>query len=753
MPDITSANQKNIVQKAASKSTMMMDATIHGGTSSSDPVETLAASARFADFVATSADCYFFRMSPTSARNSFQHRSFFERLCHVSFLAAALFSSSSLTTTVAAFTVLPCTTSSPPRKRPPRVLQEFEMSRRTRLQVTASASANTTEQMRSSDVVAYTPEKDHDEEEDLLEDDDDDDALLEAVTSDELADLCGQLRLSPVGTKAQLLQRLRHHAHEQIQLEKRRLADRIRRVEAGDNGGTGEEDMDAPQHSKERHEIVGESFGPSVDDDEDDEDDDVVFYFPLPTPPQRQQPTVPSQTSSATPKVKARPLTRAALTAPPPPEHPNENGERVVTVYASADHNDLTGVAAAQPGQSSSLLDSLGAVASAGSSPGVEPWEQSQQGDLSAQEVERATEAVTELVQCLLAMSGAPAFVAMGVGDDDDDEEDEAEVELAFRSLPRPSEFVGFQPAKVPSALLTASSKALRTRRGQVLQDVLRKVELQAIGHDGLAGDNADRGGGHYREVAKVRAFLEGYRRAEVRRLARETAALLLDKLVLEGVEGLDTALASMTRSGDEASDHAGELNDSLLSYLGDAIRQQEQKVATEQAATRSRTPLPTQASGDLPEAPDALASLWTVESEDGSRVESIDPNNPKVKQALLDEYSQSEVDGTRDPHEGPKSPSEQLLWLLKLLRQRMEAEAAFSPDEKGRNLRLLAYALRVTGRDECEQLILKETGSALDVSVVCLFAGLVVAYVIGASPHGLTASSFRTLSSLSVAH
>jgi hypothetical protein len=143
-------------------------------------------------------------------------------------------------------------------------------------------------------------------------------------------------------------------------------------------------------------------------------------------------------------------------------------------------------------------------------------------------------ETVTELVQCLLAMTGAPAFATMEQDYDDDDDDDDCyeesdENHKAPRLLARPTEFVGFQPAKVPTQLLAASSKALRTRRGQVLQEVLRQFELQAIGQDGMAGDNIERGGGHYREVSKVRAFLEGYRRAEVRRIARETASFLLE--------------------------------------------------------------------------------------------------------------------------------------------------------------------------------------------------------------------------------
>ena len=56
--------------------------------------------------------------------------------------------------------------------------------------------------------------------------------------------------------------------------------------------------------------------------------------------------------------------------------------------------------------------------------------------------------------------------------------------------------------------------------------------ELQAIGHDGMAADDVSKGGGHFREVEKVSSFLEGFRKAEERRVARETSTMLLDRLV-----------------------------------------------------------------------------------------------------------------------------------------------------------------------------------------------------------------------------
>jgi hypothetical protein len=330
-----------------------------------------------------------------------------------------------------------------------------------------------------------------------------------------------------------------------------------------------------------------------------------------------------------------------------------------------------------------------------------QPWDMDQSSTRSGateQEIDQAKGQVIELVQALLAMSGAPAF--RGFAED-------------LESLPTfeaPRDFVGFNPGQVSTELLTSSSQALRTGRGQVLQDVLREFEMQGIGQDGMAGDKIEAGGGHYREVTKVRAFLEGYRRAEVRRLARETTALLLDKLVVEGVGGLDLTLATMTRSSDDTSDYAGELNDSLLDYLNDAIRQQEKKV--DQMVNAKMDLLA--ADPSVHQEHDPVDGLWNVTTnEDGQRVESIDPNDPAVQQVLQEEYNRDEVLMEK---KGDSAP-EKLLLLLTLLRQRMKAEAAFAPDEKGRNLRLLAYCLQVSTGGEREQLIMNDIGNSLDVS------------------------------------
>jgi hypothetical protein len=532
-----------------------------------------------------------------------------------------------------------------------------------------------------------TKPNDNDVQQQEQQDAEADDDLLDTVTKAQLQDLCSQLDLKTTGTKLAMLQRLRQHASQQAELEHERTMARTQRVEEG---------SDDP---KQRYEIVDESDRDYAmeEEDEDEEDDDGFFYFNTPEPVNTTGTDTLTPLSSQTRKEHTIGTDGSAIAAPPPPVEPNEDGERVVQIYSTTDQNDLTGIQAAQPGQGGgdAMSNSAGAESTT-----PQPWDMDQSATRSGateQEMDQAKGQVIELCQALLAMSGAPAF--RGFAED-------------LESLPTfeaPKDFVGFNPGQVSTELLTSSSQALRTGRGQVLQDVLRDFEMQGIGQDGMAGDKIESGGGHYREVTKVRAFLEGYRRAEVRRLARETTALLLDKLVVEGVGGLDLTLATMTRSSDDTSDYAGELNDSLLDYLNDAIRQQEKKV--DQMVKAKMDALA--ADPSVHQEHDPVDGLWNVTTnEDGQRVESIDPNDPAVQQVLQEEYNRNEL---LTEKQGDSAP-EKLLLLLTLLRQRMEAEAKFAPDEKGRNLRLLAYCLQVSTDGEREQLIMNDIGNSLDV-------------------------------------
>eukprot|EP00536_Pseudo-nitzschia_multiseries_P007180 jgi/Psemu1/324640/estExt_fgenesh1_pg.C_1660003 len=480
--------------------------------------------------------------------------------------------------------------------------------------------------------------------------DDNDKELLRETEKSELVSLCEQFDLSPKGTKKELLLRLRAYADSKVEEERQRVKDRNRRIEEGG------------------------------------------------APP------------------------------PPPGIEPNENGERVVTVYSTTDQNDLTGVAAAQPGQAAANDPMTGPVVE----PDNTPWDfennqnnpnGNQKSEASSAELEAAKEEVTEIVQTLLSMTGAPGFV-QNDGNDDDDNEVLSSVGI-FRqqksstiggssSFEAPEGFVGFDPTKVPTDALTKASKSLRMGRGSVLQDVTREFELRAVGYDGAFGDDEKRGGGHYRQVSLVRSFLEGYRRAEVRRLARETATMLLDRLVQDGIEGLDNTLSVMTRVGDDTNQEAGELNDSLLDYLNDAIRQQERKVE-QMLDTVKKVEELERSVEEFDE--DELDKLWTVGDEDGTRIETFDPKDPKSKIALQDEYEKDHIERSLKLKKAmlPKSAQERLLLLLKLLRERVKIEAAFCQDEKSRNLRVLAYCLNLNSDELRKELIVKEFGSSLD--------------------------------------
>ena len=520
------------------------------------------------------------------------------------------------------------------------------------------------------------------------DDDMDDETLLKKTPKKQLVELCEQFGLSTKGTKTVMLQRLREYAQEQAENERQRLLKRRKTVEEG----TGDE--------REKFEIVEDS----VVDVGDDEEEEIFFYYESKVPDGDDD---KKNAKDKKKKVSPKQVTSSQgfVTAPPPPDiEPDENGERVVTVYSTTEQNDLTGVAAAQPGQAASF-DPL---TSTTSDPIDAPWDTNnpRKADTTTSEMDSAKDAVKEVVQTLLAMTGLPGFQP--------DSEDMPS--LRRSSYQSSMDFTEFDPANVPTELLEGASRNIRMGRGSVLRDVLREFELRAIGDDGTAIDNVERGGGHYRQVSKVRSFLEGFRRAEVRRLARETATLLLDKLVSEGIEGLDVSLGQMARSSDDTADEAGELNDSLLEYLDDTIRQQEKKV--EQGIDTTGKIVEFEKAMTNEESQDEIENLWKVEdSEEGERIETFDPNDPENQKALAAEYKKATEDSSESAIRPivPSSAPEKLLLLLKLLRERVKIEAAFSHDEKSRNLRVLAYCLQLRTDDLRKELIIKEFGASLD--------------------------------------
>lgn len=545
------------------------------------------------------------------------------------------------------------------------------------------------------------------------DDDDIDDAeLLASVPISQYVDLCLHLNLPAEGTKEDLLQRLRSHADEQAALDRQRKLNRVKSVDQGVGDGG----------SKEKYELVGS-------DDEEEEasvEDEGFFYFNAPSEEKEVTTTtetaaavksettaVKSETTAAkseTTAVKSESTTNKnkkkkktknqVITAPPPPTERNDQGERVVTVYSTSDTNDLTGTT--RPGDSGGVL-----MEGEGSEPPA-PWElgASQESSKVPVELQEATETVTELVRSLLLLSGAPAFVAEFT-----EGLQPLENTRLYTNIQPARDFTGFDPAMVPTDILMASSKSLRAGRGSVLQDILYDLELRAVGHDGMAGDDKTKGGGHYEQVNKVRAFLEGFRKAELRRIARETTTMLLDKVASEGIQGLDTMLSTMTKSQDDSGD-AGELSDSLLDFLNDMAREQETRVGAVVRAV------------DTPNIPkedvdDAFANLWNVTNDNGERIETLDPQDPKVRQAMEAEWNKNEELQKQQQQQQPPLPTTapaQLLLLLKLLRDRIKAEAAFgSGDERGRNLRILAYCLSFTRAYDREKLLRREFQSSVE--------------------------------------
>lgn len=546
----------------------------------------------------------------------------------------------------------------------------------------------------------------------------DDGKLLKTTTKEQFQDLCRQLNLSVDGTKEEMLFRLRRYAEEQAEADKERKRRQMEKISRGVD--------DSQPSGKAKYKIT--ATDPIQDGADDDNDDELegVFYFSLPG-------QVPANQTKSLAKVTTTTINpqnseRGAITAPPPPPgvEPNEKGERVVTVYSSTDQNDLTGIAAQASRDDVAMAggysrsDVLRANSDnpentlAGGPFGDQSGSQRKKAGI--REMESAVEVITELVQSLLAMTGAPGFqdeFSEGISPFMTDEEKGQFKSSAKASAFGRVEFTGFDPSRVPTQLVTQSSKALRVGNGEALRKVLDEFEMQAIGFDGINGDDKKKGGGHYLEVQKVGTFLDGFRKAEVRKNARETATMLLDTLVTEGVKGLDQRLMIMTKGSDDSCD-SGELNDALVKYLEDAVRDQENKIE-QMYGSQSTTLSYNQRYQDDSNRGDNTSVLWSVtRDKDGRILETLDPNDPKVKEALEEEIQRK---NSQVKSAIPLDPARQLLMLLTLLRERVKAEAVFSNDEKGRNLRILAYCIHAKNEKDREKIIVDNLGNSLEVS------------------------------------
>lgn len=543
----------------------------------------------------------------------------------------------------------------------------------------------------------------------------DDETLLQSIDPSTLQNLCEQYSISTSGSKQEMLDRLREFANQQAQIDQHRRHRRTQRVEANLEG-------------KARHTIVDEGFVMEKDDDDGDGSDELQGYFYYEATETKEEKKQREETRRKE-KQKQLQLARKKqthLTTPPPLKDikPNEKGERVVTVYSTTDKNDLTGMAAQAPMSDMSMDNARYQQKSIRADQPEESLVGGPFGDTTgskrkkadANQIEDAKKKIRDIASNLLATTGAPAF------QDDYEEGDDTTTTMA-NEFTSPYGFTGFEPGRIPPDLLSKSSVALRADNGRALKEVLSEYELQAIGHDGMAADDKSQGGGHYREVEKVGSFLEGFRKAEERRVARETSSMLLERLVKEGVKGLDQLLAGMVREGDDLGDmslsEGGELNSALVRYLEEAIREQEQRVrkTLTLADTNSNNE---KSPRDKDYEKDVL--LWNVtRGEDGTIIETIDPNTPMVKQMLREELEKTK-EGAEVLAETlvTMTVQEKMLLLLKLLRDRVKVEAVVGNDTHARNLKVLAYCLKAANDEERQQLILEELGNSLDVSAQC---------------------------------
>ena len=410
-----------------------------------------------------------------------------------------------------------------------------------------------------------------------------------------------------------MLQRLRNFANDQAEIDQQRRQRRTQRVESNLEG-------------KARHTIIDqEGFTTQQNLEQEDGSDEMQGYFYYEAAETEQEKKLREENRRKEKKRLhlAKKASQAQLTAPPPPEDikPNEKGERVVTVYSTTEKNDLTGMTSQTPMSDMSMDNAQYQQRSIRADQPEESLVGGPFGDTSGskrkkkdeEQIEKAKEDIREIVRNLLATTGAPAF---------QDEYEEGDETNSFSS---PYGFTGFDPERIPPDLLSKSSAVLRVDSGSALKEVLSEYELQAIGHDGMAADDKSQGGGHYRECEKVGSFLEGFRKAEERRVARETATMLLERLVKEGVKGLDQLLAGMVREGDDLGDMVsteGELNGALVRYLEEAIREQERRVKRSLSLSDEKKNRSVRVQ-DEPSVEEDL--LWNVtRGEDGTTIETI---------------------------------------------------------------------------------------------------------------------------------
>lgn len=367
----------------------------------------------------------------------------------------------------------------------------------------------------------------------------------------------------------------------------------------------------------------------------------------------------------------------------------NENGERVVTIFNTKEESDLTKVgphtrpggmdAAAANFADATSNDDVGGLTASDTIRSTEKMEQdvifSKQ---TREEIENAKDQCRELIEFLLEGT-APAW------------SDPSEKIM--------NTFKPFDPSSIKTDFLSKYSAALRMSRGQLLNEVIREIEIEAVGQDGMAADDTSKGGGHYRQVQRVGTFLKGYRIGESRRIARETASFLLNTVAAEGAQGLDFAFATMARGEGD-----GELNDDLIGYLEEAVASQKRVVMQHMAIQNADY----EKAKDLGEIVDFQDDEIT--NFDDIDIETININDPKTRETL--EHLENEDNKVVSDRE--LMPTEKLLLLLHSLLERVKAEAAFRADEHGKNLRLMALCINTKNDVQRYNVIKNEIGSSL---------------------------------------
>lgn len=323
-----------------------------------------------------------------------------------------------------------------------------------------------------------------------------DDALLESVDESTLQSLCKTYSLSAMGTKLEMLHRLRMFANERAEEDRRRRLGRTRRVESNLEG-------------KARHAIEEDDQGGDALDGDDDDDDEMqgYFYYAAAEEATRRKDKEEEEKRRRA-SVALKKSSPSFITSPiSNPEHiiPNANGERVVTIYDTSDKNDLTSMTSQPSVADFSLEGASNAIRSRQRRPGGDatadftldgapsPRRGGRLAD-NPEKFEKFKREVYELVKNLLATTGAPAFLD---DDDDDDEDDDHNANTEDRnSFTSPYGFVGFNPDRISPDVLSASSAILRAYDGRVLREVVSDFELRAIGHDGYHADDRLKGGG-----------------------------------------------------------------------------------------------------------------------------------------------------------------------------------------------------------------------------------------------------------------